>query len=104
MRAIGSVIFFLVCLLAMGAGAANVGQSKHNLSVTGVGTLTANKSAAGASTEICIFCHTPHSANSEMALWNRYDSRASYIPYSSSTLNIYDTITNSCNTCIGIVT
>lgn len=85
MRAIGSVIFFLVCLLAMGAGAANVGQSKHNLSVTGVGTLTANKSAAGASTEICIFCHTPHSANSEMALWNRYDSRASYIPYSSST-------------------
>lgn len=41
------------------------------------------------STEICIFCHTPHNAKAATAgpLWNHTDTAASFTLYSSSTLN-----------------
>jgi len=38
-----------------------------------------------------VFCHTPHGASAQSALWNRKDpSTASFPLYSSSTLNIND--------------
>jgi hypothetical protein len=64
--------------------AGSITTTKHNLSVSGPGPLK-----AVAETQICIFCHTPHSAKADTPLWNRnFDSvSASYSPYTSSTLD-----------------
>ena len=72
-------------LSAVASSAPGVRQSKHDLSVTGSGALTATATAGSTSSEVCIFCHTPHTAGKE-ALWNRYDSTVPYTPYRSSTI------------------
>jgi len=63
------------------AFAESIVNSKHNLSVSGPGTVIAQNES-----QICIFCHTPHSATSEAPLWNRYESGQIYTPYTSSTV------------------
>lgn len=55
--------------------------NKHNLSASGPGPV---KSAA--TTEVCIFCHTPHNADPTPPLWNQTLSGAAYTSYSSSTM------------------
>lgn len=55
--------------------------SKHNLSVSGPGTVRATTES-----DICIFCHTPHQASGEGPLWNHQLSGATYTPYTSATL------------------
>lgn len=57
-----------------------VSDTKHNLSVTGPGTIKADSEQ-----QICIFCHTPHSAAPVPPLWNRASSGSVYTPYTSST-------------------
>lgn len=60
----------------------NIQFSKHNLSVSGPGEIKAVSES-----QICIFCHTPHSARQDIPyLWNRQDQTTSYMPYQSSTL------------------
>ncbi len=68
---------------------AGVATTRHNLSVNGPGTI---KAAAGGTTEICVFCHTPHGSigkfsgdTSNTPLWNHSLSAvANYIvPYDS---------------------
>ena len=90
----GTLLFSLVIWLAGGGtsravaplGGQGVMQSKHNLSVSGTGTVRASATATDpAGSEVCIFCHTSHSASHQTALWNRYDSGVTYIPYSSTT-------------------
>jgi len=78
----------LVAALIMGCAQAHAGMtassivgSKHDLSVSGPGP---NK--ASGEREVCIFCHTPHGGTSAAPMWNRYDSGATYRPYSSSTV------------------
>lgn len=75
---------FVRVLLFVLAAACCRGESivgtKHDLSASGGGVVKAEKSG-----EICIFCHTSHSAGREAPLWNRYSSGAVYTPYSSST-------------------
>ncbi len=63
---------------------ANVAITKHNLSVTGPGTI---KATAGTETQTCVFCHIPHLASNVGALWNRRNPAAApaYIQYTSST-------------------
>jgi predicted CXXCH cytochrome family protein len=59
-----------------------VRSTKHNLSISGLGTITASLES-----RICIFCHIPHRKGSAMQyLWNRSDPGNPYIPYFSSTL------------------
>ena len=55
-------------------------DSKHNLSISGPGPFRATSES-----RICIFCHTPHRARVEAPLWNRDDSRETYMTYASST-------------------
>ena len=56
--------------------------SKHNLSVSGPGTIK-----AVFETRICIFCHAPHHARTDVSsLWNREDSTVIYTQYQSSTM------------------
>ena len=56
-------------------------NTKHNLSVTGPGTI---KSLV--ETRICIFCHTPHNAAPKTPLWNKDLEPINYVLYSSSTM------------------
>ena len=62
-----------IALLALGVlgsapALAGIADTKHNLGSSGTG---ANKS--GVTAEICVFCHTPHGADTSAAvpLWNR---------------------------------
>ncbi len=84
MRSTAQVLAHLALLaLAFALGApvhAGVATTKHNLSVSGPGTVKALTE-----TETCIFCHTPHNAAPSGPLWNRRTSASTYTPYTSST-------------------
>lgn len=56
-------------------------NTKHNLSVAGPGTIK-----AASETQVCVFCHTPHSPQPIQPLWNHQLSTADYILYSSEYL------------------
>lgn len=59
-----------------------VQDTVHNLSATGPGTLR-----AVGETEVCVFCHTPHSASGESRpLWNRSVPAGAYTIYESSSM------------------
>ena len=77
------IIYNLILLLLFPSilEAQSITTTKHNLSASGPG---ANKSIS--ETEICLFCHTPHSNKPVAPLWNRTDPGLSYTLYSSSTL------------------
>jgi len=72
-----SVLFWLPATI----NAQSIVNSKHNMSVTGPGTVKADTE-----TEICLFCHTPHNSRPVAPLWNRNDPGSTYTLYSSSTL------------------
>ena len=55
--------------------------TKHNLSAGGPGALKANSES-----EICLFCHTPHTSRAIAPLWNRNNPGVSYSLYTSSTM------------------
>ncbi|MDP2606223.1 MAG: cytochrome c3 family protein [Deltaproteobacteria bacterium] len=78
------LIFFSGLLILSGKAYGQGGMlgTKHNLSVTGPGTVKATTE-----TEVCVFCHTPHYANlASTPLWNREFSSANYVPYDSPSL------------------
>ncbi len=82
---LGTVPMLVLILFPVLASAAmGISQSKHNLSVTGPGTIKATGES-----EICVFCHTPHRAESVGILWNRKDPISSYIPYDSTTVQTF---------------
>ncbi|MGE5651575.1 MAG: cytochrome c3 family protein, partial [Bacillota bacterium] len=62
----------------------NIAITAHNLSKSGTKTVTASTE-----TEICAFCHTPHSANTALGkpLWNRNSSGSTYTRYTSGSLD-----------------
>ena len=78
--------FFYIFLIVMPfVGSAGILNTKHNLSVSGPGEVTAISE-----TEICIFCHTPHNAYPVTPLWNHELSTVeNYINYWSPTLKSY---------------
>ncbi|MBI5675411.1 MAG: hypothetical protein HZC48_06240 [Nitrospirae bacterium] len=61
--------------------AQSIVNTKHNLSAAGTGDIR-----AVAEQDVCVFCHTPHSALSVAPLWNHTLSNAVYQLYSSDTL------------------
>ena len=72
---------FAACVALLPSPAdAGVATTKHNLSVSGPGTLK-----AAAETQVCIFCHTPHNSAPSGPLWNRRTPGSTYTPYTSST-------------------
>lgn len=81
-RASLTVLMALQILLAGIAAADSIITSKHNLSLSGSGPVRSTTQS-----EICIFCHTPHSARTDVGyLWNRRDPVGPYTPYYSSSL------------------
>jgi hypothetical protein len=77
------VVLTLVLFFSAGeSGAAmSIVQTKHNLSVSGPGTIRAVSEA-----QVCIFCHAPHNAESVGILWNRQDPTVIYDTYQSTTV------------------
>ncbi|MDH3658964.1 MAG: cytochrome c3 family protein [Alphaproteobacteria bacterium] len=83
----GMALLFGLAALGEPASAeriADIRNTNHNFSVTGPGDVRATTED-----EVCVFCHTPHAANPDAPgpLWNRALSTATYIPYSSSSLD-----------------
>ncbi|HHS83376.1 MAG TPA: hypothetical protein ENK38_00405, partial [Gammaproteobacteria bacterium] len=71
---------------------ASIVSTKHNLSITGTGTVKSTDE-----TEVCIFCHTPHQAikNDNIPLWNHdLSATASYGVYTSPTFDGSSSITD----------
>lgn len=69
------------CLFYPATALAAIANTVHNLTATGPGTIKTTKTG-----DLCIFCHTPHSAAQTRALWNRDLPPTSYKLYESSTL------------------
>ncbi|MBF0212971.1 MAG: hypothetical protein HQM00_05310 [Magnetococcales bacterium] len=70
--------------LLLGVGstdAATIKGSKHDLGSGGA----SQQGATSATTEVCVFCHTPHSANTAATapLWNKSLPGSTYTRYSS---------------------
>ncbi len=83
---IASVVAVALTTVA-GTTAAQVLGSQHDLSLGG-----GAQSTTGATTEVCVFCHTPHGANTGASapLWNKTLPATTYQRYStlpSSTLD-----------------
>ncbi|WP_456400595.1 cytochrome c3 family protein [Persephonella sp.] len=57
---------------------ANISLTKHNLSVSGPGSIKATTE-----TEICVFCHIPHHEKEGTPLWNRKMPTSVYTLYDS---------------------
>ncbi len=70
--------------LAQAARIPDIANTKHNLSSSGSGPVTALSES-----QICVFCHTPHNAETAPGapLWNRQLSGATYTTYSSSSMD-----------------
>lgn len=78
--ALGAVLV-LATGIARSQGTSDIIGTKHNLSVSGTGTvraLTENR--------VCIFCHTPHNATPLSPLWNKDLEPQVYAVYTSPTL------------------
>lgn len=86
----------IVSCLSMTAQAAivsNISETKHNFSATvNPGADVTRDVEASTESQICVYCHTPHGATDEpkAPLWNRQLSGATYIPYSSTSLEATD--------------
>lgn len=80
MKLLARIITLVLVLATTGAAWAGVASTTHNLSVSGPGSLKATTE-----TQICIFCHAPHSAAPNTPLWNRANPGSTYVPYTSST-------------------
>jgi predicted CXXCH cytochrome family protein len=61
--------------------AADIENTKHNLSASGPGP-----TRASTETRICVFCHTPHNATPSSPLWNKDIEPQFYNVYASPTL------------------
>ncbi len=80
-KKLAGLALFLCCLSTSALGG-NIRATRHNLSISGPGAITASSEE-----RICIFCHIPHREGSNMPyLWNRSVNESHYTPYYSSTL------------------
>ncbi len=86
------LLIFISLMTAYIVGAGEVKGTKHDLSMSvaeggsGPGPIQSAGGAIG-TTEICVFCHTPHSARPDAPLWNRSTATGPYTVYSSDVLN-----------------
>ena len=74
------IIFVFLALFFSFNSLAGIATTKHNLSVSGPGTVK-----AATDDRICIFCHTSHTASPVAPLWNRSNPGSVYTTYSSTT-------------------
>jgi predicted CXXCH cytochrome family protein len=76
--ALTAVAVMSVAVSAMGA--TSIVNSRHNL---GSGNNAMNGAFTGATTQVCVYCHTPHNALEKRALWNRQAPTSNFVNYTS---------------------
>lgn len=84
MRCFRLSILILLALLLLMKGEVRGGAiatSKHNLSTSGSGSIKSTETS-----DLCVFCHTPHSANPAGPIWNKQDPGETYDPFASASL------------------
>jgi predicted CXXCH cytochrome family protein len=76
---------------AFAGNGTGIASTKHNLGA-GASALGNKANNTNGTTEICVFCHTPHGGNQAAAapLWNRKFSTAGYTRYSSLGTTTFD--------------
>ena len=67
-------------------------DNKHNMSNLSTNAIKAQPVATGGTDQICIFCHTPHSATADSPLWSRPDPAQGTFPLYNSPLVIAGTL------------
>ncbi|MFZ5477446.1 MAG: cytochrome c3 family protein [Myxococcota bacterium] len=86
----------------------DIASTKHNLSTTGTGDIhiTAAPDGDSEKDQICVFCHTPHHASTDVGvvLWNRKVNTTGYTMYDSGTIDMTiaaqpQTISMACLSC-----
>ncbi|MBI5588207.1 MAG: hypothetical protein HY889_07570, partial [Deltaproteobacteria bacterium] len=87
----GSASALTVSDYPTGAVANGIGNTRHNLGSFGNVIHTGEQAspflAGKGTTEICVFCHTPHHTNTNLApapLWNRVNVTATYTAYGTT--------------------
>ena len=76
-----AVTFFVFGTQSAMAVPGTISGSKHDFSS---GSTSPYK---GTNAQTCVYCHTPHGAAGDAALWNRTMSVSVFVPYASPTLN-----------------
>ena len=66
------------------AAAGGIGASRHNLGAYGVHFRADNFDNNGGTTEICVFCHTPHHGSTNAPLWNKGAQSTTYTAYGTT--------------------
>ncbi len=87
MKILGAASLLALGLFSGSVLAAGIANSKHDLSNNASNTAgSASGAGANGTTEICVFCHTPHgsAASTNGPLWNRTASAASYTNYANA--------------------
>ncbi len=69
-------ILILILIICAASAQASIQETKHNFSAS-----SGNDYRSDKVDQICIFCHTPHNANSKVALWSHELSSATYTLY-----------------------
>ncbi len=87
------IFFFYVCSIAQ-AMKIQDDANPHNMSSTSAGSVKAKPPSQGGTDQICIFCHTPHSASPKGPLWYRIDPEG---PYGDGTFPLYNTVSLAIN-------
>lgn len=90
-RASAVALVALAVLLApgrSGVSAQGLLNTKHNLAA-GIGSAPSGDVKTSGTTEVCVFCHTPHGADTTVKapLWNRAVNVSGYTMYSSQTFD-----------------
>lgn len=83
-----------------GTAANGVSNSRHNMGAFGKVLYTSG------TTEVCVFCHTPHHSNTTVApapLWNRVNATSSYTAYGTTlggtTISSVGSVSLACLSC-----
>ncbi|MFQ5897603.1 MAG: cytochrome c3 family protein [Candidatus Methylomirabilia bacterium] len=91
-RLLTSLLIFAAALVlvagAVEAWAQGILDTKHNLAA-GVGQSPTGDIKTSGTSEVCVFCHTPHGADASVKapLWNRAVNTTGYTMYSSQTFD-----------------
>ncbi len=70
-----------VALIGAGIAMAGISNTKHNLSNSATPTRTFYSTGT---TEICVFCHTPHNASGAQPLWNKTLNNVGFTVYGNT--------------------
>ncbi|MBI5505234.1 MAG: hypothetical protein HY899_10565 [Deltaproteobacteria bacterium] len=89
-RPASACLVALCVLVVSGAAEAGLRETAHNLSPSAFGRRSAGSAVAATSAnatdnDLCVYCHTPHSAKTQRGLWSRALEPVRYKLYESST-------------------